>query len=263
MNIIELANKAGFRESGATLIIGIDAFLERFATLVRAEYETPLKLAEEALQHAPSVMTKEALAAIREALADHSGDGNEMVAEQPNLNCPSVQARLAKVWGHVKAEPVKQEPVTNLFDVKKKAFEQLRLEVKAPDDKWTVGESINFFGFYSHGFDAGIKYANSVQPVKQEPVAWKFPRDTTSWTGGWTIDYKLIRSVDEAIEDNEFKPCIESIEEVLLALEKVYAAPVDAKAIRAEALEDAVKFLEENGMIAPNGFTAAGIRGLK
>ena len=33
--------------------------------------------------------------------------------------------------------------------------------------------------------------------------------------------------------------------------------------VRAEALEDAVKFLEENGMIAPNGFTAAGIRGLK
>ena len=42
-----------------------------------------------------------------------------------------------------------------------------------------------------------------------------------------------------------------------------YAAPVDAKAIRAEALEEAAKFLEENGMIAPNGFTAAGIRGLK
>ena len=36
-----------------------------------------------------------------------------------------------------------------------------------------------------------------------------------------------------------------------------------AEAIRSEALEDAVKFLEENGMIAPNGFTAAGIRGLK
>ena len=44
---------------------------------------------------------------------------------------------------------------------------------------------------------------------------------------------------------------------------KLYASPVDAKAIRAEALEEAVKFLEENGMIAPNGFTAAGIRGLK
>ena len=67
------------------------------------------------------------------------------------------------------------------------------------------------------------------EPVKQEPVALSFPRDTTSWTGGWTIDYKLVRSVDDAIDDNEFKPCLESVEQVLLALEKVYAAPVSAK----------------------------------
>ena len=39
--------------------------------------------------------------AIREALAE----------PELNLNCKSVQARLATVWGYVKAEPVKQEPV--------------------------------------------------------------------------------------------------------------------------------------------------------
>jgi hypothetical protein len=36
----------------------------------------------------------------------------EALAEpELNLNCKSVQARLATVWGYVKAEPVKQEPV--------------------------------------------------------------------------------------------------------------------------------------------------------
>lgn len=33
----------------------------------------------------------------------------EAIAEQPNLNCPSVQARLAAVWGYVKAEPTKNQ----------------------------------------------------------------------------------------------------------------------------------------------------------
>jgi len=80
---------------------------------------------------------------------------------------------------------------------------------------------------YDQGFVDGVE-AQLADPVKQEPVALSFPRDTTSWTGGWTIDYKLVRSVDDAIDDNEFKPCIESVEQVLLALEKVYAAPVSA-----------------------------------
>ena len=68
-----------------------------------------------------------------------------------------------------------------------------------------------------------------MRKAEQEPVAFRFPRDTESWTGGWTIDYKVIRSVDAEIEDNEFKPCLESVEQVLLALEKVYAAPQPVK----------------------------------
>ena len=43
----------------------------------------------------------EILAAIREALAE----------PDMNLNCPSVQARLATIWGYVKAEQEKQKPV--------------------------------------------------------------------------------------------------------------------------------------------------------
>ena len=68
-----------------------------------------LKLAEKALLAAANKATygehwkncQKALAAIREALAE----------PELNLNCKSVQARLATVWGYVKAEPVKQEPV--------------------------------------------------------------------------------------------------------------------------------------------------------
>ena len=71
-----------------------------------------LKLAEESLEGWKEYDTwtdqqmwndddEKALAAIREALAE----------PELNLNCKSVQARLATVWGYVKAEPVKQEPV--------------------------------------------------------------------------------------------------------------------------------------------------------
>ena len=74
------------------------------------------------------------------------------------------------------------------------------------------------------------------EPVKQEPVAW-WDADANCMAWNCLIDFK---------DKQPF-----------------YTLPVDAKAIRAEALEDAVKFLEENGMIAPKGFTAAAIRGLK
>ena len=43
----------------------------------------------------------------------------------------------------------------------------------------------------------------------------------------------------------------------------LYAAPVSAEAIRAEALEEVVKFLSESGLITPTGRFAAAIRGLK
>jgi len=69
-----------------------------------------LKLAEEALEEffydakeQPELW--EALAAIREALAEPG----------MNLNCPSVQARLATIWGYVKAEQEKQYPVAFKF----------------------------------------------------------------------------------------------------------------------------------------------------
>lgn len=101
--------------------------------------------------------------------------------------------------------------------------------------------SIGYDAGYQDGFDAAL-----AEPVKQEPVAWVNTRYKMAFVPpeGFNV-YEC-----DAYKSGELKPTF-------------YAAPVSAEAIRAEALEDAVKFLEENGMIAPNGFTAAGIRGLK
>ena len=96
-----------------------------------------LNLAKEALVWHNASMhrqkTKEAIAAIDEALGDYIADADKMVGcaycNNPlfagtkcnncgrvtladpaiNLNCKSVQKRLATSWGYVQAEPVKQE----------------------------------------------------------------------------------------------------------------------------------------------------------
>ena len=75
-----------------------------------------------------------------------------------------------------------------------------------------------------------------VQPVKQEPVAWTATR---LWNSKDTWS------------------CPADIEKDLL-----YAAPVDAKAIRAEALEEAAKVCDEISVDIPYNCAAA-IRGLK
>ena len=116
-----------------------------------------LKLAEEALEaivdylgwgYLPDKVTEntdKALAAIREALAE----------PELNLNCKSVQARLATVWGYVKAEPVKQEPVAWAYIDADGSF------MDALDRQ--------------HGAYQTPLYAAPAQPVKQEPVAWHEP----------------------------------------------------------------------------------------
>ena len=78
-----------------------------------------------------------------------------------------------------------------------------------------------------HIADAGKMIA---EPVKQEPVAFKFPREPKPENAmGWTVDYGLIRDIAEAIGDQEFHPGYEGIELTLIALEIIYAAPVSAK----------------------------------
>ena len=133
MNIIELAKATGQTKWFGTHPDGTNDFLgveftpeqlERFAALVRAE-----------------------------ALAE----------SDMNLNCPSVQARLATVWGYVKAEPVKQEPVAYMVKAHD-SVQRFAVRADVADEfacKWR--ETDPDADFYP-------LYAAPVQPVKQEPV---------------------------------------------------------------------------------------------
>jgi len=89
-----------------------------------------LKLAEEAAEFARNIclgmnwstdLPDEALVAIREALADHSGDANELVMDWSKVKPEAIKsdpmyrmgyaAAMSKFAAQFQAEPVKQEPV--------------------------------------------------------------------------------------------------------------------------------------------------------
>jgi hypothetical protein len=131
VNTIELAKDAGFDTDLPSFKNGT-AIALKLAALVRAEYEAPLKLAEEALTgltendsvNAYFADTRnKALAAIREALADHVEQSLTMVADHSELAAKAnsglvylsaIREALANHSGGANkmvAEPVKQEPV--------------------------------------------------------------------------------------------------------------------------------------------------------
>ena len=228
MGIIELAISSGLiNQHNEHMLQDKEVMfqLERFAALVQAEYEAPLKLAEEALgnsqQHLDLRNPKwvnvrrqndKALAAIREALADQS----KCACDSPAW-CNQYKKCNREMLGLPKAEPAK--PLTD---------EMLR-EIQE------IGE------MYPDGI-------NRAEPVKQEPVAWR-------WS---THNGHAYAETHFDGEDGE----------------PLYAAPVDAKAIRAEALEEAAKVCDEEAKAwarlnaqDEEGFgatqCAAAIRGLK
>ena len=90
--------------------------------------------------------------------------------------------------------------------------------------------------------------------VKQEPVAFKFPREPKPENAmGWTIDYGLIRQIAEDIGDQEFYPGYEGIELTLMALEHIYTAQVpDRLAAAAHDLLEALRCVV-NDWVAPDG----------
>ena len=100
----------------------------------------------------------------------------EALAEpELNFNCKSVQARLATVWGYVKAEAVKQEPIDDELKAKLDAFSDLKTILFEPE-RWTVSEHATYFGFFCWGWKYAKKpYAAPVQPMKREPVATEHP----------------------------------------------------------------------------------------
>lgn len=216
MNIIELAKEAGFIPNGQHE----RAWLERFAALVRAEYEKPLKLAEEALMVATTPLATDrqtvlkAQAAIREALADAFAAPDKPIDHVANadkmIRCaycdnPLFAGTKCNNCGRVTlAEPVKQEPVVHYKD----APHTIYLQTGCEDPEFCEC-SFNEWG------------------------------DTT-----WCKDQ---------IHDTDI-PYIRAD----------YAAPVDAKAIRAasEALQCAEARLEELGEDALVGKCAAAIRAI-
>ena len=152
MNIIEIAKEAGFDideglfpfEASEDKFIGTERTLERFAALVRAEYEAPLKLAENTLRDIIRVYKFEggtpvtALAAIREALAEQS----KCACDSPAW-CTKYKKCNREVLGLPKAQPVKQEPVAWMWqsvDIESRSIETGLLFNRGADDEntdWT------------------------------------------------------------------------------------------------------------------------------
>ena len=66
------------------------------------------------------------------------------------------------------------------------------------------------------------------EPVKQEPEVCQFPRQSNN-EGGWTIEAKFLNALVKDMADDEFAVGMEETEAVLLALERIYTAPVFEK----------------------------------
>ena len=95
-----------------------------------------------------------------------------------------------------------------------------------------------------YGCGKALDEANAklAEPVKQEPVAWGNLDD------GCKDGHRFLTK-DKAAAKKYHEQCYD--------LTELYAAPVDAKAIRAEALEEAAKWLAESGLIGSNDCAAA------
>ena len=96
--------------------------------------------------------------------------------------------------------------------------------------------SIGYDAGYQDGFDAAL-----TEPVKQEPVAWR------NAIKHWAFDCAWGDLSERQIDDLE-----------LLVTGVLNAAPVDAKAIRAEALEEAAKVCEEYALESMEAFNRTG-----
>ena len=179
-----------------------------------------------------------ALAAIREALAEPVNEVRQPDTECVEADgCPTELAVLQRFWREQKAEPVKQGPV-----------------------KWTDAALLNLMSSVGDGPFGEEDYAVTrrfmeraeeirselapAQPVKQKPVAYVYEVGVL-----WKKHFS-----------------IENPKDVFLAhkIQPLYAAPVDAKAIRAEALEEAAKVCDDESRYSNDAeCCAAAIRGLK
>jgi len=108
-------------------------------------------------QTRPIEKTNEAITALREALAE----------PELNLNCKSVQKRLATSWGYVKAEQAEQEPLMDyerinaLREGEQNGAEDAYFFVRPENDTPTLRKM--FCQGFERGFHKGLKYAAPVR----------------------------------------------------------------------------------------------------
>ena len=214
-----------------------------------------LKLAEEALYKAESVyeavrthpiaiqQVQKALAAIREALAEPVKQ--KQVAKVKCQYCGDEISPKGHDCGE-SVQPVKQEPVAELFLGGIADGEYGECEV---DPYQMVIEALQE-RLVKDGNAVRLElYAAPVQPVKQEPV-----------------EFQMI--CPRCLVDRVTTPCPNrgGANDCPITGIAQKTAPVDAKAIRAEALEEAAKVCEEQltyGWEPVGKRVAADIRGLK
>ena len=249
MNIIELAKEAGFDlsvdEYNGNLEVDCEGVyytevLERFAALVRAE-----------------------------ALAEQFRDATKMVAEPVKQDTPYCKSApmCAKPCGDESCvEPVKQEeaklpvePVAWNIKRNRPAYcsddptEVVALLTVNPEPIGRLlndGTLMTYPGKMVHlGDDL---YAAPVKPVKQEPVAYMVKAHDSVQRFAVRADVadEFACKWRETDPDADFYP--------------LYAAPVDAKAIREQALEEAAKVCDDESRYSNDAeCCAAAIRGLK
>ena len=247
-----------------------------------------LKLAEEALAfaieakwHEPEPYPAEkALAAIREALAEP--------VQEPMCKHGVDDGACIECYLEAITKPVKQDTMSDYFDFGLEEVEdylrtccsnnfmadklsEIRKSIAAPVQP-VKQEPVDFETWWNETgqetlyalntlTDADAKIlakiaweSASTQPVKQEPVAWLFQHEETGRT--MCVD---VQQVEGNFEKNNPR---------LQKIHPLYREPVDAKAIRAEALEEAAKVCDEHFGIFDDDREhgencAAAIRGLK
>lgn len=193
------AHEAGFFSFN---VVGWKIEFERLIASIRAEYEVPLKLAEEALQHyrikwagedTTPAHTRKALSAIREALAEpvQEHESREDIAAKEMFEGFS-KAWAAPVkqelnWGANKfmlhEQPVKQEPVFNADDLYSIAGRlALELECLLMDTK-DMSVVSKWWDSAHEALEQWRSFHSApVQPVKQEPVIPAFLRRPGSFS---------------------------------------------------------------------------------
>ena len=268
MNIIELAKEAGLPCQHPDWTEGY----ERFAALVRAEYEAPLKLALDFISRLKFADAEPepdlVMAAIREALAEPVKQepvawdtGDELIPNNSPLMSDWIRENCKPLYA-APVQPNKQEPVAFVY-----VYEGGHVEFEDAVYGLPLGKS--------------PLYAAPVQPVKQrsssehmEPVAWLKLNDAGYEITMAESDLRHLQPIE--------------IQKSWANATPLYAAPVDAKAIleterkhhafelsmqeelfadkaetiRAEALEEAAKVCEDYDSFYVESCAAA-IRGLK